>query len=70
MFTHKITNEDKFSEQVTDIDLSGLTKLTPCGTAAVGAIEIEPTGKPWKGWTGEHGFKDYEEEFGFAIAQL
>ena len=56
----KITNETLFYETVISVDTTGLIGLN-------GTIEIETVANGCKGITGEHGEKEYEQEFGFIL---
>ena len=56
----KITNETLFNETVVDVDTTGLIGLN-------GTIEIETVSDGYKGITGEHGEREYEQEFGFIL---
>ena len=55
----KVTNEDLYSETVVDVDTTDLIGLN-------GTIAIETT-EGVKEITGEHGEKDYEQEYGFVL---
>ena len=57
--TIKVTNEDLYSETVVDVDTTDLIGLN-------GTIAIETT-EGVKEITGEHGEKDYEQEYGFVL---
>ena len=58
--TVKITNEDLYNETVIQVDASGLTGLR-------GTLSIETEMEGWKDFTGEHGERDYEQEYGFIL---
>lgn len=62
----KITDQKKFSENVNDIDTNGL-KPSGYPNCVEGTISIDIAGEGWRDITGQHGFNDYEEDFGFRI---
>ena len=55
-----ITNEDLYNETVVSVDTTGLIGLN-------GTISVETEKEGWKDFTGEHGEKDYEPEYGFVL---
>lgn len=58
--TIEITNSELYNEKVIEVDTTSLT-----GTN--GTISIEEEGRGWRDFTGEHGIRDYEEDFGFIL---
>lgn len=56
---------DKF-DNVADIDFTDLRLMANAG-GVTGTISIHIAGEGWKDITGEHGFNDFAEEFGFII---
>ena len=68
----KITNEKLYNKKVIDVDASGLSS-TNCyngrygNFCASGHISIELKNGQWTEATGEHGSKDYEEDYGFVL---
>jgi hypothetical protein len=70
----KITNEGLYEKRVIDIDASGLRSTDMAGgwrnphfeAHGTLSIEVDKRGN-WKDITGEHGAKDYEEEYGFQL---
>lgn len=63
----QITNEALFSSKVLDIDTSGLKCNDYPSFVARGTLSIEMEGRGWEDFTGEHGARDYEEDFGFRL---
>ena len=53
-------------DKVKDLDLSGLI-LSACGASLIGTLSIDIEGRGWVDYTGEHGFDDYVDEYGFII---
>jgi hypothetical protein len=68
----KITNEKLYNEKVIDVDTSGLSSTDYYNGrygnfCASGHISIELENGEWIESTGEHGSKDYEEDYGFVL---
>ncbi len=68
MTDYMITNQNRFSEKVVDIDLSGIKYKNY--NVFHGTVSIETTDEGWKTIvTGEHGERDYQSEFGFILIE-
>lgn len=68
----KITNEKLYNEKVVDVDTSGLSATNYYNGrygnfCASGHISIELEEGDSIESTGEHGSRDYEEEYGFIL---
>jgi hypothetical protein len=53
-------------DKVKDLDFSGLI-LSAWGLSLIGTLSIDIEGRGWVDFTGEHGFNDYVDEYGFII---
>jgi hypothetical protein len=56
---------EKF-DRVNDLDFSGCLLMSNA-TGIVGTISIDIDGTGWTDFTGEHGFTNYVNDFGFII---
>jgi len=70
----KVTNEALYNEKVRDYDLSGLKSINHNGFkygdfGAKGDLLLDLPGHGWQTFSGEHGPKDFEGEYGFIIVQ-
>lgn len=70
----EVTNEAVYNEKVRDYDLSGLTAITHNtfrygDFGAKGDLGLDVHGQGWQTFSGEHGPRDYEEEYGFILVQ-
>lgn len=68
----KITNEKLYNEKVVDVDTSGLSSTNYYNGrygnfCAIGHMSIELEDGDIIESTGEHGPRDYEEEYGFIL---
>jgi hypothetical protein len=67
-----ISNTRLFSRKVKDINLKGLTGTDryngiPGNVCFTGNLSIRTRAAGWKDFTGEHGPRDYESEYGFIL---
>lgn len=67
MITFKVTNRQLFDQKVETVDVSDLSFNSGFFT---GILEIEVDGEGSREYQGEHGSRDYEEEFGFVICNV
>ena len=68
----KVTNQDLYNERVIDVDTSDLKSTDNYNGmynnfCANGHISIELINGDWIEATGEHGARDYEDEYGFVL---
>lgn len=63
---YKVTNEKTFNDRVIEVDTEGLHPITG---GFKGTIDIVFDNGERKTITGEHGKRDYVEEFGFEIVK-
>lgn len=66
MLTIKVTDKRKY-RKIEEIDLSGASK-TMRNNAFDGDVTIQ-TRAGEKTWSGQHGSKDWEDEFGFVVVE-
>ena len=59
----KITNETLYNERVIEVETNNVKNVSNNSFNGNVAIEVENEG--WREYDGEHGMKDYEDEFGF-----
>ena len=70
MATYKITDQKKFDAKVIDVDLALRGNSPERGFQGDVEIEVRIDDSPWgdrKLWSGQHGDRDYEDEYGFVI---
>lgn len=61
----RVTNQELYNERVIDLDFNNVHNVTESSFTGNLAIEVE--GEGWREYDGQHGFSDYEKEFGFVI---
>ena len=59
----KITNETLYNERVIEVETNNVKNVSNNSFNGNVAIEVENEGR--REYDGEHGMKDYEDEFGF-----
>lgn len=64
---YTVTNKEKFNSKVVDVDIDIETFLDAEMKSFKGTVSIETVDNRTKHITGEHGIRDYDDEFGFVI---
>jgi len=64
---YTVTNQEKFDSKVVDVDIDIETFVDAEMKSFRGTVSIETVDQGTKDITGEHGIRDYEDEFGFVI---
>ena len=70
MISYKVTDQKKFDEKVIDVDLNLRGNGPGRGFQGDVDIEVRIDDSPWgdnRLFTGQHGERDYEDEYGFVI---
>lgn len=72
MTTYKITNEKLFKSKVQDVDVSGLASTNNHNNryssfSATGHVSIQLTDGDYVESDGQHGKRDFENEYGFIL---
>lgn len=64
---YRVTNEQKFHSKVVVVDIDIQTFVDAEMKSFIGTVSIETVNEGNKTITGEHGIKDYEDEYGFVV---
>lgn len=60
-----ITNQELYNQKVISVEFNNIKNVTD--NSFTGNVAIEVEGEGWKEFDGEHGYSDYEADFGFII---
>jgi hypothetical protein len=65
-YTYIVHDERKY-KRCNEIDLSGLTNSDASKKSFYGTISIDNSNIGWENFTGEHGAKDFMQDYGIEI---